>query len=97
MPELGMERLRAPGTRDRVIGVRVDRNTVKALDLLIEAGTFETRSAAAAWLIHAGIDAQGDLFERIATTVSQIRDLKVRAQTITRELTDRQGETSEKA
>lgn len=73
--------------RDRVIGVRVDRQTLKAIDLLIEAGVSDTRSAAAAWLIRAGIAAQQDLLERIASTAAQIRDLKVRAQSITRELT----------
>ncbi len=70
-------------TRDRVVGVRVDRATLKAIDLLVESGVFDTRSQAASWLIRAGIDAQGDLFDRIATTAAQIRDLKARAQTIT--------------
>jgi hypothetical protein len=69
---------------------------VKLLDLLIESGAFDTRSAAAAWLIQAGVEAQGDLFERLSTTVAQIRDLKVRAQTITRELAGRPDQTPEK-
>jgi hypothetical protein len=74
--------------RDHVIGVRIDRRTLQAIDLLIEAGIHETRSAAAAWLIHAGVEAQRNLFEQIATTATQIRDLKIRAQSVTRQLTD---------
>lgn len=80
---------RKTGPRDRVIGVRVDRDTLKALDLLVDAGVFDTRSAAASWLIRVGIEAQRDLFERIATTAAQIHDLKVRAQTITREIAEK--------
>ncbi|HEY3011846.1 MAG TPA: hypothetical protein VGJ36_03795 [Gemmatimonadales bacterium] len=73
----------AETVRDRVVGVRVDRRTIQAIDLLIDAGVHETRSAAAAWLIRAGIEAQRDLLDRIATTAAQIRDLKVRAQAVT--------------
>ncbi len=72
-----------------MVGVRISRELVGALDLLIESGAFATRSAAAAWLMQAGVEAQGDLFDRISTTVAQIRDLKVRAQTATRERTER--------
>jgi hypothetical protein len=51
---------------------------------LIDAGVHDTRSAAAAWLIRAGIEAQRALLDQIATTAAQIRDLKVRAQSVTR-------------
>jgi len=74
-----------PSARDHVVGVRVDRTTLRTIDLLIDAGVQETRSAAAAWLIRAGIEAQRDLLDRIATTAAQIRDLKVRAQAATQE------------
>jgi hypothetical protein len=72
------------GDRDHVVGVRVDRRTLQAIDLLIDAGVHDTRSAAAAWLIRAGIEAQRALLDQIATTAAQIRDLKVRAQSVTR-------------
>lgn len=73
----------AESPRDRVVGVRIDRRMLQAIDLLIDAGVHETRSAAAAWLIRAGIEAQRDLLDRIATTAAQIRDLKVRARAVT--------------
>lgn len=72
--------------KDRVIGVRVDRATLRAIDLLVDAGVSETRSAAAAWLIRAGIEARRDLFGQLTATAEQIRDLRVRAQSITRDL-----------
>lgn len=74
-------------TKDRVIGVRIDRSTLMAIDLLVDAGVAETRSAAAAWLISAGVEARKELFGQLTATAEQIRDLRVRAQSMTREFT----------
>lgn len=71
--------------RDRVVGVRVDRRALAAIDLLIDAGVAESRSSAAAWLIQAGIESRKDLFGQLSATAEQIRDLRVRAQSVTRE------------
>ncbi len=44
-----------------------------------------TRSDAAAWLIHAGIEANRPLFEKVYGTVAEIRRLRVVAQSLAQE------------
>jgi len=53
---------------------------------LIEAGIRSTRSDAAAWLIHVGIEANHELFERVHTTVAEIRRLRQQVQAVAREM-----------
>ena len=57
-----------------------------AVDALIEAGIRSTRSDAAAWLIHAGIEANRPLFEKVYGTVAEIRRLRVVAQSLAQEV-----------
>lgn len=83
--------MRPGNPKEKVIGVRVDQVTLRAIDLLVDAGVAETRSAAAAWLIQAGLEIRKDLLGQLSATAEQIRDLRVRAQSITRELTKGQG------
>lgn len=71
--------------KDNVVTCRVDARDLAAIDTLIEAGIRSTRSDAAAWLIHAGIAAQADLFTRVTATVDQIRRLRQEAQTMAQE------------
>jgi hypothetical protein len=70
------------GPKDNVVTCRIDDRDLDALDALVEAGIRTTRSDAAAWLIHAGIDAHQPLFERVYATVAEIRQLRQEAQTI---------------
>ncbi len=67
------------GTRDNVITCRVDSPDLWAMDMLVEAGIRSTRSDAAQWLIHAGIEANKQLFEEVQGTVAEIRRLRERA------------------
>jgi hypothetical protein len=67
-----------------VITCRAWPQDLEAIDLLIEAGIRTTRSDAAAWLIHAGVEAHRELFERVQTTVADIRRLRREAQVIAR-------------
>lgn len=71
--------------KNRVVGVRVDNSALETIDLLVDAGVAETRSSAALWLIRAGMEARGDLIGQLSTTAEQIRDLRVKAQSITRD------------
>lgn len=71
--------------KDNVVTCRVDAQDLAAIDTLIEAGIRSTRSDAASWLIHAGIQAQADLFARVDATVDQIRRLRQEAQTMAQE------------
>jgi ATP-dependent Clp protease ATP-binding subunit ClpA len=67
------------GTKDSVITCRTDPADLWAIDLLIEAGIRSTRSDAAQWLIHAGIEANRSLFDQVQGTVAEIRRLRDQA------------------
>jgi Arc/MetJ-type ribon-helix-helix transcriptional regulator len=79
LPQL--EELLAPflgdkGSRGHVVMVRLGDDSVARLDDLVESGIFGSRSEAAAFLIGAGIQAQRELFERIAMQTSEIKRLR---------------------
>jgi hypothetical protein len=79
----------APAAKDSVITCRIDSGDLEALDALIEAGIRTTRSDAAAWLIHAGIQSNLDLFDKVYTTVAEIRRLREQAQSAAKQLEGR--------
>jgi hypothetical protein len=72
--------------KDNVLTCRVTDQDLSAIDMLVEAGIRQTRSDAAAWLIHAGIAANESLFQRVGQTVDEIRRLRESAQAAAREL-----------
>jgi ATP-dependent Clp protease ATP-binding subunit ClpA len=74
--------------KSNVVTCRIDGSDLDAVDALIEAGIRSTRSDAAAWLIHAGIEANRTLFEKVYGTVAEIRRLRVVAQTLAQEATE---------
>lgn len=78
----------SPTPKNNVVTCRLDDAAVSALDALVEAGIRTTRSDAAAWLISAGIEAHRELFDRVNTTVSEIRKLRQEAQHIARQVTN---------
>jgi len=55
----------AAGSRGTVVMMRLAEEPLGRIDRLVEAGLFGSRSEAAAFLVGAGIEAQGDLFQRI--------------------------------
>jgi Arc/MetJ-type ribon-helix-helix transcriptional regulator len=60
-------------SRDNVVMVRVNKDTLTRLDELVEAGILNSRSEAAAFLIAEGIKARRDLFDKISEKIQQIR------------------------
>lgn len=64
------------GSRDNVVMVRVDRESLDRLDDLVEAGIMGSRSEAAAYLIAEGIRARQGLFDRIGEKIGEIRRAK---------------------
>ena len=64
------------GSRDNVVMVRVDRESLDRLDDLVEAGIMGSRSEAAAYLIAEGIRARQGLFDRIGDKIGEIRRAK---------------------
>ena len=77
----------ASAPKNNVVTCRLDDAAVSALDALVEAGIRSTRSDAAAWLISAGIEAHRELFDRVNTTVNEIRKLRLEARDIARQVT----------
>ena len=76
---IGNIRSKAAGdrqTRDNVVMVRVDKDSLNRLDELVEAEVVGSRSEAAAYLITAGITARQSLFDTIAAKVDEIRKAK---------------------
>jgi ATP-dependent Clp protease ATP-binding subunit ClpA len=62
--------------KNNVITCRIDGRDMDAINALVEAGARSTRSDAAAWLIHAGIEANRDLLDKVYGTVLEIRRLR---------------------
>src|SRR5262249_33689083 len=72
----------ASSVKGNVITCRINDQDLAAIDALVEAGVRTTRSEAAAWLIHAGIDASKTLLDTVYGTVAEIRRLRVIAQSL---------------
>ena len=66
--------LKAP--KNNVVMCRLDDRDLDAIDMLIEAGICNTRSDAAAWLIHAGIEANATLLTSARDIVAEIRRMR---------------------
>lgn len=62
--------------RGNVVMVRLGDAAVGALDALVEAGLFGSRSEAAAFLVGAGIQTQQGLFARIGVHSAEIQKLR---------------------
>ncbi len=61
--------------RDHVVVVRVNDDSLRSLDALVQSGIFKSRSEAAAFLISEGVKAQAVLFERISERIKEIERL----------------------
>ena len=68
--------------RGNVLMVRVNDETLKAIDSLVEAGVCKSRSEGAAFLMNQGIEASGALFERIGGITDQISELRAQLREI---------------
>ena len=66
----------ALAARDHVVMVRVNDDSLKSLDALVQTGIFKSRSEAAAFLISEGVKAQAPLFERISERIKEIERLR---------------------
>ena len=63
-------------TRDNVVMVRVDADSLSKMDELVEAELAGSRSEAAAYLISEGIKSREPLFDTISAKVAEIRKAK---------------------
>jgi len=62
--------------RDNVVMVRINQESLKKMDELVDAGLFKSRSESAAFLIREGIKAREDIFNRIDKKINEIQKLK---------------------
>ena len=62
--------------RHNVLMVRINDESLKKIDSLVNAGIFRSRSECAAFLLAEGIKAQSNIFKKIGEKVSQIDQLK---------------------
>lgn len=67
---------RALSRRDNVVMVRLNAESLRCLDDLVEAEIVSSRSEAVAFLVSEGIRAQSELFARIERKVEQLRRVK---------------------
>jgi len=67
---------RALSGRDFPLMVRINDESLKRIDALVESGIFKSRSESAAFLISEGIKAQNALFERIESKIKEIEKLR---------------------
>ena len=73
---LGKAVATALSDRDQVVMVRVNRDALHHLDMLVEAEVTKSRSESAAFMINEGIKANQELFGRIGTITEQIVTLR---------------------
>ena len=67
---------RALTGRTNVVMIRVNDETLRYLDMLVEADICKSRSESAAFLIAEGVKANAALYERIAEVTEQIAELR---------------------
>lgn len=65
--------------RGNIVMTRVGDEDLAAVDLLVEAGLFASRSECAAFLIRQGLEARKGMLERVRETAEKIRQLKEKA------------------
>ena len=66
--------------RANVVASRIGDEDIRLIDMLIEAGVFSTRSEAVAYLVNEGIKARRDTFERVSTSLEEIRRTRKEAE-----------------
>ena len=72
-------------TRDNVVMLRIDSESLDKIDELVDSGVTNSRSAAAAFLVEEGIKARSDLFDKIAEETDVIRQAKERIRHLLKE------------
>ena len=63
-------------TRDSVVMVRVNKESIQKMDELVDCGLTNSRSEAAAFLITEGIKSRADLYDKIAEQSEVIRNAR---------------------
>jgi Arc/MetJ-type ribon-helix-helix transcriptional regulator len=67
---------RALESRNTILTIRVNEESNKKLNMLVESGLFRSRSESAAFLIEQGIRSQDSLFNKITNKLETIEKIK---------------------
>jgi Arc/MetJ-type ribon-helix-helix transcriptional regulator len=67
---------KALASRNTVLTIRVNDESNRKMNMLVEAGLFKSRSESAAYLIHEGIKTQDALFKKISVKLEKIEKLR---------------------
>jgi Arc/MetJ-type ribon-helix-helix transcriptional regulator len=67
---------RALASRNTVLTIRVNDESNKKLNMLVEAGLFKSRSESAAFLIEEGIKSQDTLFSKITDKLKKMEKIR---------------------
>lgn len=67
---------RALASRNTVLTIRVNDESNKKLNMLVEAGLFKSRSESTAFLIEEGIKSQGILFSKITDKLKKMEKIR---------------------
>ena len=67
---------RALASRNTVLTIRVNDESNKKLNMLVEAGLFKSRSESAAFLIEEGIKSQEPLFSKITDKLKKMEKIR---------------------
>ncbi len=78
-------------TRDNVVMLRIDSESLEKIDELVDSGVTNSRSAAAAFLVEEGIRARSDLFDKIAEETEVIRQAKERIRRLLEEESEQES------
>jgi len=73
---------RALASRNTVLTIRVNDESNKKLNMLVEAGLFKSRSESAAFLIEEGIKSQDTLFSKITEKLKKMEKIRDELKTI---------------
>jgi Arc/MetJ-type ribon-helix-helix transcriptional regulator len=66
--------------RANVVASRLGDEDLRLIDMLMEAGIFNTRSEAVAYLVSEGIKARRDTFEKVSKSLEEIRKTRKEAE-----------------
>jgi Arc/MetJ-type ribon-helix-helix transcriptional regulator len=66
----------ALSARDHVVMVRVNDDSLRRIEALVQCGIFKSRSESAAFLISEGVKGQAELFKRIDEKLGEIERLR---------------------
>ena len=87
---------RTLSSRNTVLTIRVDDESNRKLNMLVDSGIFRSRSESAAFLIHEGIKSQESLFTKIEAKLVKIEKIKGELSSIISEEIKEKKDTSEK-